>query len=93
MPSYFGLVHKEPDSDFGVSFPDLPGCISEGATLDEARGMAGEALALHLVGLLDEGEALPPPSPIDAIARPDDARDAVAIILIELEPTTLEVTA
>ena len=28
--TYIGLVHKEPDSDYGVSFPDLPGCITAG---------------------------------------------------------------
>jgi len=40
MRAYIALIHKEPDSDYGVSFPDLPGCISAGLTLDEARAMA-----------------------------------------------------
>ena len=30
MTSYIALIHKAPESDFGVSFPDLPGCISAG---------------------------------------------------------------
>ena len=46
--TYTGLIHKDPDSDYGVSFPDLPGCITAGHTVEEAREMAAEALALHL---------------------------------------------
>jgi len=52
MPHYIALVHKEGDSDFGVSFPDFPGCVTAGATLDEAARMAREALELHIEGLL-----------------------------------------
>ena len=48
MPSYIGLIHKDADSDFGVSFPDFPGAITAGKTLDDARTMAEEALALHV---------------------------------------------
>ena len=43
--TYIGLVHKDAGSDYGVSFPDLPGCVTAGATLEEARGAAGDALA------------------------------------------------
>ena len=37
MRYYIALLHKDPKSDYGVSFPDLPGCITAGRTLDEAR--------------------------------------------------------
>ncbi len=37
MRHYIALLHKEPKSDYGVSFPDLPGCVTGGKTLDEAR--------------------------------------------------------
>jgi predicted RNase H-like HicB family nuclease len=40
----------------------LPGCVTAGATLDEARDMAEEALALHIEGLEQDGEAIPEPS-------------------------------
>ena len=46
MRYYIAVIHKDADSDFGVSFPDLPGCITAGRTLDEACAMATEALAL-----------------------------------------------
>jgi predicted RNase H-like HicB family nuclease len=32
---YPAVIDKEPDSDFGVSFPDFPGCVSAGKTLDQ----------------------------------------------------------
>lgn len=57
MRQYIALIHKDADSDYGVSFPDLPGVISAGGTLDEARAMAIEALAFHLEGLAEDGEA------------------------------------
>ena len=57
MQHYIALIHKDAGSDYGVSFPDLPGVISAGRDLDEARSMAAEALALHLEGLAEDGEA------------------------------------
>ena len=59
MRNYIGLIHKDADSHFGVSFPDFPGVITAGTTLDDARAMAEEALALHIEGLVEDGEAIP----------------------------------
>ena len=56
MRHYIGLIHKDADSDFGVSFPDLPGLVTAGTTLDEARDMAEEVLAFHLEGMAEDGE-------------------------------------
>lgn len=81
MRPYIALVHKDADSDYGVSFPDLPGCITAGSTLDEARTMAVEALALHLEGLTEDGEAIPEPSSLEAIMAERENHDAVAILV------------
>lgn len=81
MADYIALIHKTADSDYGVSFPDLPGCVSAGATLDEARAMAAEALALHLEGLTEDGEPIPEASSLDAIMASPDNRDGVAILV------------
>jgi predicted RNase H-like HicB family nuclease len=81
MRQYIGLIHKDPDSLYGVSFPDLPGCVSAGATLDEARDMAAEALALHLQGMAEDGEAVPEPSSLEAIMADPENRDGVAILV------------
>jgi predicted RNase H-like HicB family nuclease len=45
---YIAHLHKDRKSDFGVSFPDFPGCVAAGRTLEEARRMAIEALAFHI---------------------------------------------
>jgi predicted RNase H-like HicB family nuclease len=81
MRQYIGLIHKDAESDYGVSFPDLPGCISAGSTLDEARNMATEALAFHLEGLAEDGEAVPEPSSLDQIMNDPENRDGVAVLI------------
>jgi predicted RNase H-like HicB family nuclease len=54
MTSYIALIPKAADSDYGVDFPDFPGCVTAGRTLEEALRMASEALALHNGGMLDD---------------------------------------
>lgn len=82
---YIAYLHKDSDSDFGVSFPDFPGCITAGKTLDEAHRMAAEALALHIRGMVEDGEEIPAPSTLDALAKDPAGKDAVAF-LVHVEP-------
>ena len=81
MASYIALIHKDADSDYGVSFPDLPGCVTAGTDLDAARAMAAEALALHLAGMTEDGEAIPEPSSLEAIMSDPENRTGVAILV------------
>ena len=81
MTSYIGLIRKDADSDFGVDFPDFPGCISGGTTLDEARRMAQEALELHVGGMIKDGEALPVGSSLETIMADPENADAVAFVV------------
>jgi predicted RNase H-like HicB family nuclease len=81
MRSYIALIHKDPHSEFGVSFPDFPGCISAGATLDEARTNAEEALAFHVEGMAEDGDAIPEPSSLEQIMADPENRDAVAVLI------------
>jgi predicted RNase H-like HicB family nuclease/predicted RNA binding protein YcfA (HicA-like mRNA interferase family) len=81
MHNYIGLIHKDADSDFGVSFPDFPGVITAGVTLDDARAMAEEALALHIEGLVEDGEAIPEPSALEEVMSDPDNRAGVAILV------------
>ncbi len=78
---YVALIHKDSDSCYGVSFPDLPGCISAGDTADEALNNAAEALGLHLRGLRADGLGVPAPRTIEAIKNDatiaEDLEDAV----------------
>ncbi|WP_296713143.1 type II toxin-antitoxin system HicB family antitoxin [Rhodoblastus sp.] len=81
MREYIALIHKDADSDFGVSFPDFPGCVTVGANLDEARRMAEEALALHIEGLAEDGDPIPEPSSLEAIMAEAENRKAVAFLV------------
>jgi predicted RNase H-like HicB family nuclease len=81
MAHYIALIHKDAGSDYGVSFPDFPGCVTAGATLDEARAMAEEALALHLEGLAEDGTAVPEPSSLETVMGAPENRDGVAILV------------
>ncbi len=83
---YIGLVHKKPDSDYGVSFPDLPGCTTAGRTLEKAREMAADALALHLEGMACSGMEIPKPSSADALVTHPDACGAIALLLVDALP-------
>ena len=87
MRQYIALIHKDADSDYGVSFPDLPGCVTAGVNLDDARGMAEEALALHLAGMAEDDEPIPEPSSLEAVMADRENRDAVAI-LVKAPPAT-----
>lgn len=81
MRHYIGLIRKEADSDYGVSFPDFPGVVTAGKSLDEARTMAEEALTLHVEGLIADKEAIPEPSTLDEVMADPEHRDGVAILV------------
>jgi predicted RNase H-like HicB family nuclease len=81
MRQYIALIHKDASSDYGVSFPDLPGCVTAGTTLDQARDMAEEAVTLHLAGLTADGLAAPEPSSLDDVMRDPGNLGGVAVLV------------
>jgi predicted RNase H-like HicB family nuclease len=81
---YIAYLHKDKNSDYGVSFPDFPGCVTAGSTLEEARRMAGEALGFHIQGMREDGEAIPEPSTLDEL-RSDPAMKGAVAFLVEVE--------
>lgn len=80
MVAYIGVIHKEPDSDYGVSFPDMPGCITAGSTLEEAIDMAREALALHIEGMQEDGDPIPKPSTLVQVKKAI-GKDGIAVVV------------
>ena len=69
---YVAFIHKDEDTGFGISFPDFPGCISVGDTRAEAVCQGAEALALHVEGMIEDGEPIPSPRSLrDIQADPD----------------------
>lgn len=87
MRNYIGLIHKEAESDYGVSFPDFPGVATAGTDLDDARRMAEEALAFHVGGLVEDGEAIPEASSLTAIMA-DPHNSSGTAILVSLKTET-----
>jgi predicted RNase H-like HicB family nuclease len=78
---YIAYLHKDSKSDFGVSFPDFPGCVTAGKSLDEASRKAPEALAFHIAGMIEDGEKIPKPSKIDDLVGDPDRQNAVAFLV------------
>lgn len=78
---YIAYLHKDRNSDFGVSFPDFPGCITAGKSLDEASRKAPEALAFHIAGMIEDGQKVPKPSKIDDLVPDPDRQNAVAFLV------------
>jgi predicted RNase H-like HicB family nuclease len=82
---YIAYLHKDGKSDYGVSFPDFPGCITAGSTLEEARSMAAEALSFHIAGIRQDGEFLPEPSTLDDLHNDPAMKGAVAFLVTVAE--------
>lgn len=60
MPRTFRvLLTPEKEGGFSVSVPSLPGCYTQGETIEEAMEMAREAISLYVESLEAEGEPIP----------------------------------
>lgn len=83
---YVSFIHRD-EAGYGVSFPDFPGCVSAGDTVNDAVLQGSEALAFHVEGLVEDGEPIPAPRSIDDIkADPDldEWRRGADFVLIPL---------
>ena len=79
------VIHKDEDSDYGVTVPDLPGCFSGGETLVEAIQAAGEAVLCHIEGLLMAGEPIPKAKPLEEHRAAPECQDGLwALVTVDL---------
>ena len=79
---YTILLDPDPEgAGYTVTVPVLPGCITEGATIDEALTNAREAIACHVEGLLASGDDVPHEAPtlIPLVVEVDVAAPAPAL--------------
>ena len=90
--NYPVVIHKDEDSDYGVTVPDLPGCFSAGRTVDEALAMTKEAIELHLEGLIAEGSAVPRPGRIEKHRQHPDYQDGTWAV-VSIDPESLRAYA
>lgn len=58
MSYAIAVIHEE-KGVYGISFPDFPGCVSTAKSIDEAIFKGGQALGLHVAGMVEDGEPLP----------------------------------
>jgi predicted RNase H-like HicB family nuclease len=81
---YYPAIVEKATEGYGVFFPDLPGCVSAGDTIEDAAKSAEKALALHVRGMVEDGDALPDPTPMDRIGQDVDVIEA-ARVLVRIE--------
>ncbi|AST58471.1 type II toxin-antitoxin system HicB family antitoxin [Thermoanaerobacterium thermosaccharolyticum] len=67
------VFESDGNGGYTVTFPDLPGCITEGDTLDEALYMAKDALELYIYNLEEDNETIPAPTAPEKIKVPEGA--------------------
>jgi predicted RNase H-like HicB family nuclease len=82
------LIH-EVNGAYGISFPDFPGCVSGGRSLDETLARGAETLTFHIAGMVEDGDPLPMLRTLDQLKSDptftEDSEGAVvAIVPVEL---------
>jgi len=84
--TYIALIHKtkKKNADYGVIFPDFPGCAFGGETIELALENAREGIIFHTEGLLDTGELLPQPTSLEKIKTMSDYNTEVIPALVRI---------
>ena len=87
-------IHKDTDSLYGVTVPDIPGCFSAGETIEEALSNTREAIVFHQEGMLEDGEAVTVSTrQIEELAQEADYAGATwALIDVDLQRLSLKQT-
>jgi predicted RNase H-like HicB family nuclease len=88
---YAIIIHKDQNSDYGVTFPDIPGCFSAGSSIEEAIFQAQEAAECHIEGLLLDSEPIPVPNSIESHKNNPDYHDGTwALIDVDISKLSLK---
>ena len=78
MKPYIAIVHKEPGSAYGVTFPDAPGCFSAADEMDELFANAEEALTLWTEAMIEERHAIPTPRDLSELQGDPELAESFA---------------
>jgi len=85
------VIHKDKNSDYGVIFPDIPGCFSVGASIEEAIAMSQEAAECHIEGMLLDSEPIPVASSIENHKSNPDYKDGLwALVNVDITKLSLK---
>jgi predicted RNase H-like HicB family nuclease len=69
MQYTYTVIVERSDNNYGAWAPDLPGCITTGATVEETLANMREAIELHLEGMREDGDPIPEPSATAAVIQ------------------------
>ena len=88
MKPYIAIVHRDPDSAYGITFPDAPGCFSAADSLDDLFGVAEDALVAWCEIMSEHRTALPDPRDLSDLEQDPAWAEAFsdAILVIALRP-------
>ena len=94
MTHYIALIHKDRDSCYGVSFPDVPGVIAAADTLDQALTEAAEALAFAAEGWTeDTGAPFPRPRNLEDLRADPEFRESATDAVVAAIPFRVQAEA
>ena len=87
---YVAFVHRDDKPGFGISFPDFPGCVTDGDTIDETIRRGARALAFHIEGMIQDGEEIPEPRSLQDVAADDSLAEWRDGAIIGFVPVVLD---
>jgi antitoxin HicB len=94
MPHYIALIHKESDSSYGVSFPDVPGVTTAADSIDEAMRKASEVLEFAAEDWREHtGRAFPKARTIDDLRADPAFQENSADVVIAAVPFSAKAEA
>jgi len=94
MAHYIAVIHKDADSCYGVSFPDVPGVFTAGDTIDEAIRKAAEVLEFAAEDWSDlSGDEFPKARTIDELRRDANFQERAVDAVIAAVPFRVNVDA
>jgi len=75
MTVAYAVIFEKTDTGYSAYAPDLPGCITTGATREETERLMIAAIEFHIAGMREDGEAIPEPTTLAAMVTVDANAD------------------
>ena len=69
MEVEYAVVIEKVRRNYSAYIPDLPGCVATGKTEEEVLRLLAEAIRLHIEGMIEDGERIPPPQSVSRTIR------------------------
>ena len=87
MPTHIIALIQGTRGNFGLTFPDVPGCVTAADTMDGLLQQAAEALSFHLEGMAEDKLPMPVAHQLEELqANPEFAVDFAQARLVTLIP-------